>query len=581
MGLVLEENKTVGGVIATFKLEEYLRTWGDISYGDIAVDGLVDFLGSLPTDGEFTIGGEYSETYEGFYTDDDALEMLNCGLEQTTQSGGDQKDKELTLEFSITYNGSSNHQMILDLLKSYKLEEYFTFDIKQKTIPKAKRLKDDTNNGIKEVRDENDNLIMTYTLMNGKVHGELVAYHENGQVYTRIDLLNNKFCGPTYTEYYDNGQVAQIIYYPKGRKKYHSDDMIRYWNGELNKQWDEKDGFRGYVRLKDIRFDIDRYDMWYINNTPSAHHWVTKSYRSEHNIKIKLFYPNGKLRLTLEGGVYTEYFEDGNIKSTNLKGQNFIKNDKGELAFRRVLVDGKVDGKYIYDTYDGAFNMEVINGKLVGEGEFRRNTFKGGNKYPFTYFSENRYDNILIDINEETDVVLLKVYDNSISFKPNSHFIEVITDLHDLLVGLPSEKVLEGFFNEPFNYLQHDKEHSFEELAKEKYSAGEVTNYEVKETLDIGLDWASKDTPSYEITWTINGDEKVGKYSEGNGGGLYCEKNTETGEQTQYLPNGEKFFEMKKNNDGSCSIWYKEYKPELRLGHDQGHDTIRKLVNNN
>ena len=316
--------------------------------------------------------------------------------------------------------------------------------------------------------------------------------------------------------------------------------------------------------------------MWHDRNLPRSRHWITDELRE--NIKVKTFYPNGNVKLTIEYKVYREYFEDGTLKSTNLKGKNFIKNENGELVFRRVQVDGKVDGKFLYNAL---YDFEVIEGKLVGEGEFRQNTFKGGDKYPFTYFSENRYNSILIDINEETDVVLLKVRDNTISFKPNSHFIEVITDLHDLLIGLPSEKVLEGFFDEPFTYLEYDKEHSFEELAKEKYAAGEVTHYEVKETLDIGLDWAAKDTPSYEITWTVNGDKKVGKYSEENGGGLYCEKNTESGEQTQYLPNGEKFFEMKKNNDGSCSIWYKEYKPALRLGHDQGQDTIRKLVNNN
>ena len=576
MELVLEENKTVGGVIATFKLEEYLRTWGDISYGDIAVDGLVDFLGSLPTDGEFTIGGVDGESYEGFYTDDDALEMLNYSLSHTVESSGDYKDKSINLEFYITYNGPANHQMFLDFLKSYKLEGHFTFEIKQKTIPTTKRIKDDDHNGVKELRDENGNLIMTYTLKNNKVHGELVAYHENGQVCTRIELANNKFCGPTYTEYYDNGQVAQIVYYPKSRKAFSrsgaGDGMINHYPGrELRKEtYHLENAFREYIRLGQIRYDETNYE----HRWGEGYHWNNVYYRKEHKIDLKVFYPSGKLKLTIKNRVYTEYFEDGTVKMTNLKGQSFIKDDNGEFTYKKFITDGIVD-----DYLSGAEHVKTEGGKLVGEGRFCYVTYTSSGKYIFSKL-KGRY--VTLDIDEDTGTVVLSTLQNkNLSFIPNDKFLGILKEVHDKIIVLSSEKEMEKVF-ELFEKTTNDEgQITYVEDIKEEFSAGEATKYVIKETLDIGLDWASKDTPSYEITWTINGDEKVGKYDEENGGGLYCEKNTETGEQTQYLPNGEKLFEIKKNEDGSCSIWFKEYKPELRFGHDYGNDSIRKIVNNN
>ena len=189
---------------------------------------------------------------------------------------------------------------------------------------------------------------------------------------------------------------------------------------------------------------------------------------------------------------------------------------------------------------------------------------------------------VTLDIDEDTGTVVLSTLQNKdLSFIPNDKFLGILKEVHDKIIVLSSEKEMEKVF-ELFEKTTNDEgQITYIEDIKEEFSAGEATKYVVKETLDIGLDWAAKDTPSYEITWNINGDEKVGKYSEENGGGLYCEKNTETGEQTQYLPNGEKLFEIKKNEDGSCSIWFKEYKPELRFGHDYGNDSIRKIVNNN
>ena len=75
-----------------------------------------------------------------------------------------------------------------------------------------------------------------FTVVDGKVHGEFVSYHDNGQVHVKCNYKKGKLHGD-YVSHWPDGQIHVKCAYVKGER--HGEYVIylnvkcAYYNGEI------------------------------------------------------------------------------------------------------------------------------------------------------------------------------------------------------------------------------------------------------------------------------------------------------------------------------------------------------------
>ena len=186
-------------------------------------------------------------------------------------------------------------------------------------------------------------VIKAGSLKNGKLHGELTTYREDGSidnVETFVqDVLNGKF-----EEYHENGKLKSVGYYKDGKEEGKIEDY--YENGQL-------ESLRYYIDGK----EDGKGESYYENGQLQ---FVGYSKNGELDGKIELYYESGKLE-------NVQHYKDGKLDG---KWEDYHEN--GQLKSVQYYKDGKEDGKWEVYYENGQLDrvLHYKDGKPDGKWEF-------------------------------------------------------------------------------------------------------------------------------------------------------------------------------------------------------------------
>lgn len=117
------------------------------------------------------------------------------------------------------------------------------------------------DNGLPEKQYSDGTLKSDYEVKNGKIHGEYIEYHENGNVLIK-GLYNNGSAEGEWIEYYQNGVTLQVNHYNKDML--HGDQQGWHENGQLALVGDyvnnKEEGKHFYFGLNGDTLKIETYE---------------------------------------------------------------------------------------------------------------------------------------------------------------------------------------------------------------------------------------------------------------------------------------------------------------------------------
>ena len=158
---------------------------------------------------------------------------------------------------------------------------------------------------------------MTYEIgSNDPFTGTSTEYQENGQPKEKIFYKNGREVSKTIFQYYENGQLGYKGNYKDGKEDGLSEGF--YENGQLGYRWNHKDGKRD---------------------------GLSEEFYDNGQLLSRGNYKNGK-----KIGDWNSYKKNGEDISNGLWERFY---DNGQLMMRGNLKDGKEDGRWIFFDRDG------------------------------------------------------------------------------------------------------------------------------------------------------------------------------------------------------------------------------------
>lgn len=268
---------------------------------------------------------------------------------------------------------------------------------------------------------ENGNLKKTGNYINGVESGLFKEYDEDGNLEVEYSMSNGEFNGSLKT-FYSNGKLKKSGYYLKGKE--HGNFIEYDENGNKEAEYVMANGMKnGVLKIyEDGKLDVittfkddirngQRIEYYYNEETGKLQLKQIGDYlNDEKNGTWKLCFVeenNSERVLSFEN--YSSDIKNGQFQE--VKGDSLIignfRNDKlhGEykvyLDFSRMLLGGVIrtdtanltliaDGSYYEDEKSGYWKQYDLTGTLRSEGRFSNGQRTGEWKYYYTNFSDDK-----------------------------------------------------------------------------------------------------------------------------------------------------------------------------------------------
>ncbi len=268
---------------------------------------------------------------------------------------------------------------------------------------------------------ENGNLKKTGNYINGVESGLFKEYDEDGNLEVEYSMSNGEFNGSLKT-FYSNGKLKKSGYYLKGKE--HGNFIEYDENGNKEAEYVMANGMKnGVLKIyEDGKLDVittfkddirngQRIEYYYNEETGKLQLKQIGDYlNDEKNGTWKLCFVeenNSERVLSFEN--YSSDIKNGQFQE--VKGDSLIignfRNDKlhGEykvyLDFSRMLLGGVIrtdtanltliaDGSYYEDEKSGYWKQYDLTGTLRSEGRFSNGQETGEWKYYYTNFSDDK-----------------------------------------------------------------------------------------------------------------------------------------------------------------------------------------------
>jgi len=235
-------------------------------------------------------------------------------------------------------------------------------------IGEAKRkitLKDQEGNKIETVEtfDEYDTKKSLSRTKNGKLDGNQLEYHDNGNVKFKENFKDGIRDGET-TTYYNDRNVKREEYYKNGKQEGNQESYFK--NGQIQSEEYYKNGKQ------------DGVQRWYHQNGNTSRELYYKN--GELDGVWKLYYDNGQIETEAnfkngeQDGSTKQYYYNGQIQ----REQNY-KDGKLDGVQKIYYTDGTIDEENNYDKgqQDGVQLSYSPNGQLLFESNYKNGVKDG------------------------------------------------------------------------------------------------------------------------------------------------------------------------------------------------------------
>ena len=255
---------------------------------------------------------------------------------------------------------------------------------------------DDSNSkfeGKTKIYFESGQLSVERFYKNGEIHGASKAYYESGKVKYTYNSINGNIQG-VYKTFYESGEIQEVENYDEGIRidytSFHENGntniTFKLINGEIEGLW--KSFYENGSRKQEVNFtNGERVGLLRDFYESNKLHFIQKYNELGEKYYEESFSEDGKV---------TDIF---NYKNEKFHGENLKYFSSGNLKYKRIYADGKLNGKSLWFNETG----EILSDQTWENGSLKK--WKLYDKLGNLIFDENRNNMYVYNLNKDFKIV--------------------------------------------------------------------------------------------------------------------------------------------------------------------------------